>query len=203
VQKADVKTKGLDELIAYVVKHPIRVDALAIFNEKTASIAEVAAIMGLEPSKISHHIKDLADAGCIEIVRTEQRRGAQEHYYCASLRPNISDAAWARLSHPERSEISRLMFQAIVAEGSAALRVGIFDSRKDRHVSWRVLTLDEEGWEEVVGEKTRSLEETEEIQARAYRRLAESGGEGFSVIAAALAFERAQPGRSRGHRRID
>lgn len=201
--KADIRTMRLDELIAYVVKHPIRVDALAIFNEMTASVAEVAAIMGLERNKLSHHIKDLADAGCIEIVRTVKRRGASEHYYRASLRPNISDAAWAKLSHRERSEISTLVFQAIVAEGSAALRAGSFDSRKNRHMSWRVLTLDEEGWEELVGEKARSLEETEEIQARAYRRLAESGEESFSAIAAALAFERAQPGRSAGHRHID
>lgn len=201
--KTDLKTKGLDELIAYVVKHPIRVDALAIFNEQTASTAEVAEIMGLPVGKVSHHIKDLFDAGCIEVVRTEQRRGAQERYYCASLRPNISDAVWGRMSRSDRSEISGLVFQAIMAEGLGALRVGTFDSRENRHLSWRVLNLDEEGWRELVGEKAESLEEIESIQARAYRRMAESGGEGFSVIAAAMAFERAWPERSRGHRRID
>lgn len=201
--KTDLKAKGLDERMAYVVKHPVRVDALAIFNERTASIAEVAAIMGLEPTKITHHVKDLFDAGCIELVRTEQRRGAQEHYYCASLRPNISLEIWETMTLEERREISALMFQAIVAEGSAALRVGTFDSRKNRHVSWRILSLDEEGWEELVEEKAESLNKTEEIQARAYHRMTKSGEEGVSVIAVGMAFERARTWRSAGHRRID
>lgn len=201
--KADVKAKGLDELIAYVVKHPIRVDALAIFNERTASTAEVAAIMGLPVGKVSHHIKDLAEAGCIEVVRTEKRRGAHEYYYCASLRPNISDEVWATMPLKDRREISALMFQAITAEGSAAIRAGTFDSHKNRHVSWRILNLDELGWEELVTSKARSLEETEEIQASSYRRMAEAGEERVSVIAAELAFERARPWRSKGHRRID
>lgn len=195
--KTDVKTKSLDELIAYVVKHPIRVDALAIFNERTASVAEVAEIMGLPVGKVSHHIKDLYDAGCIELVRAEQRRGAQERYYCASLRPNISDEVWAKLSHEDRSEISVLVFQAIMAEGLGALRVSTFDSRTNRHLSWRILSLDEEGWQELVEEKAELLEKVEAIQARSFRRMSESGGEGFSAISAAMAFERARPGRSR------
>ena len=194
---SDLKTKNLDERIAYIAKHPFRVDALAILNERTASIAQIAEIMGVETNKISHHIKDLFDAGCIEIAKSVKRRGAHENYYCASLRPNISDDEWGKLSMRVRREISGLLFQAILSEGLGALRVGTFDSRINRHASWRILNLDEQGWLELVAEKAKSLERTETIQARAYRRMSESNTEGFSVIAAALAFERAQPGRSR------
>lgn len=201
--KSDLTTKSLDELIAYVVKHPIRVDALAILNERTASINEIAEQMGESVNKVGHHVKDLFDAGCIEIVRTEQRRGAHEHYYCASLRPNISDAEWRKLSKETRLEISGLVFQTIVAEGLGALRAGTFDSRTNRHLSWRILNLDEEGWLELVEEKAESLEAVEAIQARSYRRLTESGEEGVSIIAAAMAFERAKRGRSRSLRLID
>jgi Bacterial regulatory protein, arsR family len=201
--KPDLKTKSRDELIAYVVKHPYRVDALAILNERVASIAEIAEIMNVPAGRLEHHIKDLHDAGCIEIVRRERRRGAYEHYYAASLRPNISDEAWALLSQKERLEISGLVFGAIMAEGLGAIRVRTFDSRKDRHLSWRILHLDEEGWLELVEEKAESLERTETIQANSYRRIAESGEEGISVIAGAFAFERAKPGRSEGHGLID
>ncbi len=199
----DLKTKSLDEQMAYVIKHPYRVDALAILNERVASIAEIAGIMDVVVSKLEHHVKALFDAGCIEIVRSEPRRGAHEHYYCASLRPNISDEAWKVLSQEERLEISRLVFGAIMAEGVGAIRAHSFDSRKDRHLSWRILHLDEEGWLELAEEKAESLERTEAIQANAYRRMAESGEEGISVIAGAFAFERAIPGRSEGHGPID
>jgi Bacterial regulatory protein, arsR family len=197
--KPNLKSKSRDERIAYIIKHPYRVDALAILNERTASVAEIAEIMGVPANKLEHHIRDLHEAGCIEIVRSERRRGAYEHYYCASLRPNISDEAWAMLSLDERLEISSLVFGAIMAEGLGALRARTFDSCTDRHLSWRILYLDEEGWLELVKEKAESLEGTETIQANAYRRMAESGEKGISVIAGAFAFERAKPGRSRGH----
>jgi Helix-turn-helix domain len=194
--KPDLKTKSLDERIAYIVKHPYRIDALAILNERTASIAEIAATMGVPTNKLEHHVKDLHDVGCIEIVRSERRRGAQENYYVATLRPNISDEEWAKLSLDERHEISGLVFGAIMAEGLGALRTRTFDSRKSRHLSWRILSLDEEGWLELIREKSESLERIETIQANAYRRMVASGEKGFSAIAGAFAFERGQPRRS-------
>jgi len=47
VPKPDLKSRSLDERIAYVVKHPFRIDALAVLNERTASIAQIAEIMGV------------------------------------------------------------------------------------------------------------------------------------------------------------
>lgn len=190
------KTKSIDELVAYVVKHPIRVDVLAILNETVASPKELAALIGADLSKVGNHVKALYDAGCIERVKTELRRGAVEHFYRASLRPNISDAEWAKLPETTRRELSGLMFQAVVAEGLGALRTGKFDSRLNRHLSWRVLNLDESGWSELASELAESLDRIEEIQARAHGRMVESGEVGFSVIAAAMGFERAALGRS-------
>jgi hypothetical protein len=199
VPKPDLKSKSLDERIAYVVKHPYRIDALAILNERTASIAEIGEVMKVPASRLEHHIKDLHDAGCIEIVRSEPRRGAYEHYYAASLRPNISDEEWEKLPQEKRLEISGLVWAAITAEGLGALRERTFDSHRNRHLSWRILHLDEKGWLELIQEKNESLERTEAIQANAYRRMASSQEEGMSVIAGAFTFERAQPGRSPGH----
>lgn len=190
------KSKSVDELITFVVKHPIRVDALAILNERVASPNEIARQLRVELNKVSNHITALAEAGCIELVRTEQKRGAVQNFYRASIRANISAEEWAKLSESARQEISALVFQAIVAEGLGALRAGTFDSHGDRHLSWRVMNLDEEGWEELVLEKAESMERIEQIQARVDARLAEGGGPGFSAIEAALLFERARPGRS-------
>ena len=201
--KPDLRSRSLDERITYVCKHPLRVDALAVLNERTASIAQLADIMGVEASALEHHVKDLHDAGCIEIVRKTRRRGDYEHYYAATLRPNISDEAWGNLSLEERRDISGLVFGAIMAEGIAALRVGTFDSRTNRHLSWRILRLDDEGWLELIKEKNESLERTEAIQANAFRRMTDSREEGTSFIAGAFSFERAQSYRPAGHSIID
>jgi hypothetical protein len=146
---------------------------------------------------VGNHIKTLADLGCIELVRTEQKRGAEEHFYRASLRPHIGDEEWARMSPEARHEISALMFQAIVAEALSAFRNAKFDSRLNRHVSWQPLKLDEEGWEELMLELKESLERIEGIRMRAEERLLRSGEKGFQAIAAALGFERGLVGRAR------
>lgn len=194
---AAIKPKGIDELIAFVVQHPIRVDALQILNEREASAPEIARLIGEDLKMVGNHIKTLADLGCIELVRTEKKRGAEEHFYVASLRPHIGDEEWAQMSREARHEISALMFQAIVAEALAAFRSGKFDSRLNRHVSWQPLKLDEEGWNELMDELNESLERIEAIRTRAEERLVKSGEKGFQAIAAALGFERGLVGRAR------
>jgi hypothetical protein len=190
------QTKSIDELVAFVIQHPIRVDALSILNERVASPSEIAKLCGGNLNKVGNHVRALAEAGCIEEVRTEVKRGAVEHFYRASLRPHIGDAEWAQLPEPARREISGLVFQAVIAEGLGALRAGTFDSRTDRHLSWSMLTLDGEGWTELTTEQAESLERIEAIQARSYERMVHSKEEGVGVIAAAMSFERAVPGRS-------
>jgi DNA-binding transcriptional ArsR family regulator len=196
---AALRPKGIDELVVFVVQHPIRVDALQVLNEREASAPEIARLIGEDLKTVGNHIKTLAELGCIELVRTEKKRGAEEHFYVASLRPHIGDAEWARLSPEARHEISALMFQAIVAEALAAFRNGKFDSRLNRHVSWQPLKLDEEGWDELMEELNESLERIGTIRTRAEERLLKSGGKGFQAIAAALGFERGLVGRA--HRR--
>jgi DNA-binding transcriptional ArsR family regulator len=198
VNGAKVKPKTVDELVVFVVQHPIRVDALQILNEGEASAAQIARKTGEDMKKVGHHVKALADAGCIELVRVEKNRGAEEHFYVASLKPCIGDAEWAMLPPQARHEISALMFQAIVAEALAAFRNGTFDSRLNRHVSWQPLKLDDEGWTELMQELEDSLERIDAIRLRSEERLIASGETGFQAIAAALGFERGLVGRSRG-----
>jgi DNA-binding transcriptional ArsR family regulator len=194
--KSALRPKGVDELVVFVVQHPIRVDALQILNEREASAAEISRLIGEDMKKVGNHIKALAEHGCIELVRTEKKRGAEEHFYRASLRPYIGDAEWAQLAPEARHQISALMFQAIVAEALASFRAGTFDSRLDRHVSWQPLKLDEQGWSELMRELNESLERIETIRVAAEERLAESGEKGIQAVAAALGFERAMVSRS-------
>jgi hypothetical protein len=42
-------------------------------------------------------VRILRDAGCAELVRTEPRRGAVEHFYRPTARPMLDDRQWAQL----------------------------------------------------------------------------------------------------------
>lgn len=192
-----LQPKSVDELVVFVVQHPIRVDALQILNEREASASEIARQIGEDLKKVGNHIKALAEYDCIELVRTEKKRGAEEHFYRASLRPHIRHEEWVQLSPQARHEISALVFQAIVAEALAAFRAGKFDSRTNRFLAWQPMKLDEQGWQELKRELDESLERIQEIAARADERLCQSGETGFPAVAAAMSFERGMAGRAR------
>jgi DNA-binding transcriptional ArsR family regulator len=192
-----LQPKTVDKLVVFVVQHPIRVDALQILHEREASATQIARQIGEDFKKVGNHVKALAEYGCIELVRTEKKRGAEEHFYRASLRPCIREEEWSRLSPEARHEISALVFQAIVAEALAAFRAGTFDSRLERHLSWVPMKLDEEGWRELMKELEESLERIQEIKERADERLCSKGERGFPAIAAAMGFERGMASRAR------
>jgi transposase-like protein len=194
------QTKSIEEMVAYVVKHRIRIDALAIFNERVASPTEIAGVIGENVSKVGHHVKELHEAGCIELVDTKQRRGAIEHFYRATVRPQITDGEWLSMSEESRREIVALVFQAVVAEGLASLRARKMDGDDDLHLSWRVLSLDDEGRRELAAEQAESLARIEAIEVRSNARLVESEEEGTSTVAATMGFERSRAGRPLGDR---
>lgn len=192
--------RSIEEAVAFAVGHRIRVDALAILNEGTASPNEIAKTIGEGVSKVGHHVKELFDSGCIEFVGTEQRRGATEHFYRAIARPFISDEEARELPAETKREFAALILQAIMAEGLASLRAGKMDADEDIWMSWRSVNLDPQGRREVADEQAASYARIEEIEAKCAARLTESDETGASTVVAAMGFERSRAGRPPGER---
>jgi DNA-binding transcriptional ArsR family regulator len=190
--------RSIDEAVAYAVGHRIRIEALSILNEGTASPNEIAKIIGEGVSKVGHHIKELFDSGCIEFVGTEQRRGATEHFYRAIARPFVSDEEARQLPPETKREFAALILQAIMAEGLASLRAGKMDADEDVWMSWRSVNLDERGRREVADEQAESYARIEAIEARAAARMVKSSEAGTSTVVAAMGFERSRSGRPPG-----
>jgi len=194
------QTRTIEEAVAYAVGHRIRIDALSIFNEGTASPNEIAKLIGEGVSKVGHHVKELFDSGCIEFVGTEPRRGATEHFYRAVMRPFVSDEEARALPAETKREFAALILQAIMAEGLAALRAGKMETDDDVWMSWRSVSLDQQGRREVADEQAESYARIEEIEARSAARLVELGETGTSTVVAAMGFERSRAGRPLGER---
>ena len=97
------KSKGkIEQRLFKALSHPLRFQALIILSERVASPNELAKELNEGLSQVSYHVKVLKDCECIELVKTEPRRGAVEHYYRATSRAFLSDDEWARL--PERCD---------------------------------------------------------------------------------------------------
>ena len=188
--KTTTKTAGvIDPRLVRALGHPLRADLLASLNEKVASPNELAKQLGEGLSQVSYHVKVLLECDCLELVKTEPRRGAVEHYYRATSRAFLSDDEWARLPDSIRPGLSASLLQTIMDDAVTALQAGTFDARDDHHLSWTPMIVDEEGWRDLAAALTETMERCLEIQAESAGRLAEAGEEGLSATAAMMGFE--------------
>jgi DNA-binding transcriptional ArsR family regulator len=179
----------VDQRLVKALGHPLRVQALSILNERVASPNELAKELGEGLSQVSYHVKVLSDCDCIELVRTEPRRGAVEHYYRATARAFITDQHWARLPDSLKPSVSTEIMRSLVADAAGAFEAGTFDARSDRHLSWTPLVVDEKGWKEIVEGLARLRDRVLEIEAESAERLASSEDEGIQATVGMLGFE--------------
>jgi DNA-binding transcriptional ArsR family regulator len=178
----------VDVRVIKALGHPLRTRALTILNERVASPNELAQMLDAPLGSVAYHVRILLDLGAIELVRTEPRRGAVEHFYRATMRPFFSDADWAAMPEPLRKSISSATLGLIWKDVRAATEAGTFDERDDRHLSRTPLVVDEKGWRDVGELLAQVLERAFEIQAESAGRMAESGEEGFSTRLELLHF---------------
>jgi len=179
----------VDSRLAKALAHPLRVQLLAALNEGVASPNELAKRLGEPLTNVSYHVRMLHDLGCIELVETEPRRGALEHYYRAIVRPFFGERDWKRLPKNARGSISDAVLQLGWEDAAEAIKSGQFDERDDRHLSRSVLALDEQGWEELQDLLAETLDRAMDIQAAAASRLADSDEDSTSAILVMMLFE--------------
>jgi predicted transcriptional regulator len=67
-------TTGFDRQLVKALAHPVRAEALTILNTRVASPNEIAKELDLPVGNVSYHVNELEKFGCVELVKTEQRR---------------------------------------------------------------------------------------------------------------------------------
>ena len=172
---------AVDSRLAKALAHPLRVQLLAALNEGVASPNELAKKLDEPLTNVSYHVRMLHDLGCIELVETEPRRGALEHYYRAVVRPFFGDRDWKRLPKNARGSISDAVLQLVWDDAAEAIKSGLFDEREDRHLSRSVIAVDQEGWEELNELLVETLDRAMQIQADSASRASKDDGDTFSV----------------------
>ena len=183
------KSNGVDQRLVKALAHPLRVEILTILNERMASPNELSKELEEGLSQVSYHVKVLRDFECIEMVKTEPRRGAVEHYYRATERAFLTDRDWQSLPDSVKPGVSASAVEMIVDVVVGALEGGSFDAREDRHISWTPGVVDEQGWQETVDLVADTLEKVIKIHAGSVKRLAKSGEEGIPATTVLMNFE--------------
>ena len=190
--KGKAKT-GVDQRLVKALAHPLRVEILAILNERMASPNELSKELGEGLSQVSYHVKVLKDYECIEMVKTEPRRGAVEHYYRATARAFLGDQDWQHLPDSIKPGVSASVLEMTMDDVIRALQAGTFDSRSDRHLSWTPGVVDEQGWGETAELLEQTLNEVIDIQSKSASRLAKAGEEGVPATIVLMHFEGMDP----------
>jgi DNA-binding transcriptional ArsR family regulator len=179
-------SSSVDQRIIKALAHPLRVQILAILNDRMASPNELSKELAEGLSQISYHVKVLKDFETIELVKTEPRRGAVEHYYRASTKVFIP--AWLMKLMPKSAQ--RAMFGDVLADieqdVGTALETGTFDSRDDWVVGRDPRTLDGKGREDAEEAAAAFFRRFEEIESEAVSRRANGKSDGKSIPTTAV-----------------
>ena len=180
----------LDEALLRAISHPLRHRLLSMLDGRTASPNQLARELGLPLGRVSYHIRLLNDLGAIELVGTEPRRGALEHFYRAVTTVWFNEADWSKLPRSARRGILGQNLQHIFASVTKAADSGGFD-KPGSAVMRAPLELDETAMKELSDLLQDSLDRAREINLRAAeRRSADATTSSTSTELAILHFER-------------
>jgi DNA-binding transcriptional ArsR family regulator len=185
-QQTAVPPVSIDERLLKAISHPLRYRLLLQLEGRVASPKELAEELGQPLGRVSHHVRRLRRLGAIELVRTEPRRGATEHYYRARVLPYFSDDDWARLPPSTRRAIVAPTLERILRDVHDAAQEGGFDHPRI-WAGYHRVELDADAMQEVSELLDATLARVMEISAEvAGRQIAQ--GAGPSPLATELAL---------------
>ena len=188
---AQTKTspEGITQQLAKALAHPLRVRILSSLHKGVSSPNQLSQELGEPLGNVSYHVKTLLEYDCVELVKTEPRRGAVEHFYRATERAFFSASDWEKIPASARKGISGSILETIGKDATEALVSGTIDARSDSHISRTPLTLDDQGWEEVTNLLADTLNRANEIQEESASRLTEEKTKAVDSKLAILHFE--------------
>jgi DNA-binding transcriptional ArsR family regulator len=185
----------IDSSLVRALSHPLRVEILQMLNEREASPNELMDLLEQPLGNVAYHARVLEKCGCIEQVRTEQRRGAVEHYFRALPRSYIGHQDWRKVPRSVRSEVTGASFDSFLSRVFDAIEAGKIDDREDTTLNWMTMAVDELGWSqaaEVLGE---ALARLQSVHDQSRQRIEMTGAEATAMIVGLAAFEAAQEPR--------
>jgi DNA-binding transcriptional ArsR family regulator len=178
--------------IAKALAHPLRARILQRLAERVASPADLALELGAPLGVVAYHVRMLRDYDCVELVRTEPRRGALQHFYRATARPLLDEDQWRALPSGLRRELAGETIAEVIEDVRAAAAAGTLHD-PELIVTRTPSELDDRAFKKLNRLLSRATEQALAIAAESARRQGEDSSEVFPTELAILHFKRAQP----------
>lgn len=194
------RTKQPADAPTWAVANHLRLAALTLLHEKQLSPAEIADILDEDVKKVTDHLRQMYDAGCVEFAGHEGERNFRRTLYRAITRPLVSDEEYRAMSIEERDDLNGVALQWIIAECLASYRSKKMNEDKDLCLLSDEPNLDLIGREELREllfatwngqlDTQEALQGIQKIAERAANRMAKSGETGATTVVVLMAFER-------------
>jgi DNA-binding transcriptional ArsR family regulator len=186
------RKKNIEEIVSYALGHRTRIHILLLLNESTYTAAELAELIDEPLNNVSNHVRELVDAGSIEIADVRHNRNFVQHVYRAVETPLYSREDFAAMTPQQRKVTWGMIIQSMMAEVMASFGAGKMDHDPDVVLAWDWLNLDAQGRQEVSEEQVAFWNRLGEIEADSINRVAVSGEDTISYVVGELGFERAR-----------
>jgi DNA-binding transcriptional ArsR family regulator len=102
--------------------HPVRNTILGLLHERAATVSELATALERPKSTVAHHVKVLAEAGLLQVVRTRRVRAIEERFYGRTARMFYVDLEQGGESDDRPRDFND--FEVAAQESAAAFRDG-------------------------------------------------------------------------------
>jgi DNA-binding transcriptional ArsR family regulator len=189
VPQTRTSPEGITQQLAKALAHPLRMRILSSLHRGISSPNQLSQELGEPLGNVSYHVKTLLEFDCIELVKTEPRRGAVEHFYRATERTFFSDEDWAKVPASTRKGIVGVILETIGEDATRALVEGTIEDRTDSHITRTPLVLDEQAWEDLNAVLAETLERANAIQDEAAARLTKSKDDSINTKLVIMHFE--------------
>lgn len=198
-KRAGQSKKTIEEIVSYAVGHRIRIQILNLLNGGPYTAAELAELIDEPLNNVSNHVRELLDAGSIEIAEIRHRHNFSQNVYRAVEIPLFTREDFVAMTPQQRKVTWGMIIQRMMAEVMASFAAGKIDEDPDAVVAWDWLNLDAQGRDEVAQEQVAFWDRLTEIEADSMNRVAASGEETVSYVVGELGFERARKAPKTAH----
>lgn len=139
------------ERLAPIFADDLYMEILVELNKGDMSVKQFHREFASRASEwvVRHRFNKLKELAFLAVVKKVKRGGAQEFIYRAT-KPAVDNAFWGDVPDVVRGTKPWKTFERFSKLVKEAIVSGTFDIRDDRHLTWSIVNLDREGFENVV-----------------------------------------------------
>lgn len=174
----------VDTELMKALSDELRVRIFAYLCDHTASVAEIAKVVGANESRVRYHVDELRNGGWIADDPSIPAKG---NHYRAIRGMVIQAAAWERLPEAARHKVAVHLLRHLYSDAGASIEAGYL-LRPGVHLSLTPMVVDAQAKDDARRVLERALEELQGIQTESDARLTAANTEDSAATSLTVAL---------------